>query len=256
MLYEKTKKGRSPMSASINPDIITDGLVLCLDAGNSASYPGSGSTWYDLSGNANHVTLYNSVSFSNNKFLNGDATNAYGRTTNELDLTGLSAITVISVFKKNTSTGLILYEHTINWNTVNSYNGVNYGGFGLALDTDGNTNTSNLNHMQLRGNTGYSGKNFASNNTENQHWSVIHDFSSAGASETSAYYKGILLSGSGGQNSNNTGAFVKDYLYLWSRAGTSGFNDTFLSILMIYNRALTSTEISQNYNAIKGRYGL
>ena len=39
------------MSYSNGPRIATDGLVLCLDAGNSKSYSGSGTTWNDLSGN-------------------------------------------------------------------------------------------------------------------------------------------------------------------------------------------------------------
>ena len=47
------------------PKIVTDGLVLCLDAAIGKSYPGSGNTWYDLSGNGNNCTLYNSPSFLN-----------------------------------------------------------------------------------------------------------------------------------------------------------------------------------------------
>ena len=39
------------MGLSHSPKIVTDGLVLCLDAANAKSYPGSGTTWYDLSGN-------------------------------------------------------------------------------------------------------------------------------------------------------------------------------------------------------------
>ena len=45
------------MSISYNPRIVTDGLVLCLDAGNIKSYPGSGTTWTDLSGNGNNCTI-------------------------------------------------------------------------------------------------------------------------------------------------------------------------------------------------------
>ena len=41
------------------PHIVTDGLVLSLDAANTKSYPGSGTTWYDLSGNANHGRISN-----------------------------------------------------------------------------------------------------------------------------------------------------------------------------------------------------
>ena len=47
------------MALAHSPKIITDGLVLCLDAGNTKSYPGSGTTWTDLSGNGNNGTLTN-----------------------------------------------------------------------------------------------------------------------------------------------------------------------------------------------------
>ena len=48
----------------IGPKIVTDGLVLALDAANVKSYPGSGNTWYDLSGNGYNGTLTNSPTFS------------------------------------------------------------------------------------------------------------------------------------------------------------------------------------------------
>ena len=54
------------MSAAGGPDIIEDGLVLALDAGNVKSYPGSGTTWYDKSGNSNDGTLINGPTYSNN----------------------------------------------------------------------------------------------------------------------------------------------------------------------------------------------
>jgi hypothetical protein len=44
--------------------IVTNGLVLLLDAGNPASYPGSGTTWFDLSGNGNNGTLVNGVGYN------------------------------------------------------------------------------------------------------------------------------------------------------------------------------------------------
>ena len=46
------------MGCSSGPDIIEDGLVLCLDAGSKRSYPGTGSTWTDLKG-VNNGTLTN-----------------------------------------------------------------------------------------------------------------------------------------------------------------------------------------------------
>ena len=47
-----------------SPKLVTNGLVLCLDAANKLSYPGSGTTWYDLSGNANNGTLTNGPTFN------------------------------------------------------------------------------------------------------------------------------------------------------------------------------------------------
>ena len=46
------------------PTIITSGLVLNLDAGNAASYPGSGTVWTDLSGNGNNGTIVNSPAYT------------------------------------------------------------------------------------------------------------------------------------------------------------------------------------------------
>ena len=67
------------------PSLVTAGLVLNLDAGNAASYPGSGTTWTDLSGRGNNGTLYNTVSYnaSNqgslvfNGYENGQGPNPY-----------------------------------------------------------------------------------------------------------------------------------------------------------------------------------
>ena len=52
------------MSAFGGPNTITDGLVLNLDAGNSKSYPGSGTTWFDKSGFGNNGTLINGPTFN------------------------------------------------------------------------------------------------------------------------------------------------------------------------------------------------
>jgi hypothetical protein len=56
------------MSNNYGPRIVTDGLVLCLDAADRNSYPGSGSTWYDLSGNNYNGTISGATftTFNNN----------------------------------------------------------------------------------------------------------------------------------------------------------------------------------------------
>ena len=53
------------MTAHAGPDAVDNGLVLALDAADTNSYPGSETTWYDLSGNSNDSTLINSPTFEN-----------------------------------------------------------------------------------------------------------------------------------------------------------------------------------------------
>ena len=89
-----------------------DTLVLHLDASNSSSYPGSGSTWTDLSGQGNHVTLTGTTySSSNGGYLIFDGNNDYG-TVPAIDLTStqftLSIWTFIQDYYQNTSLELVL----------------------------------------------------------------------------------------------------------------------------------------------------
>ncbi len=65
------------MAGSSGPDLITNGLVLALDAADKNSYLGSGTSWYDLSGNGNTGALTNSPTFnsSNGGSIAFDGTN-------------------------------------------------------------------------------------------------------------------------------------------------------------------------------------
>ena len=244
------------MALHHNPRIVTSGLVLALDAADKNSYPGSGTTWYDLSGQDNHVTLYNTPTYSNGT-ISGNGTNEYGRTTNTLDLSGLSAITVISAWKQTSTTaGGMVYEHTVNWNSTNDYSGVSYGGFGLATNTNGSNTIANVNHHQLRGNVNYGGSNATSPNTAAfQQYATVHNFAAAGGSETLVYINGAFVEDSY-TNTDNTATFGDDYLYLWSRGGTTSWSANSLAYLLIYNRALTASEITQNHYAHRSRFGL
>ena len=71
------------MGTSYNPRIVTDGLVLCLDAANARSYPGTGTTWTDLKG-GNNATMQNMSSSDfiedNAGYFSFDGTNQYFET--------------------------------------------------------------------------------------------------------------------------------------------------------------------------------
>jgi len=80
------------MGAFGGPDIITDGLVLALDAGSERSYPGTGTTWYDLSGNNFDFTIDGS-GFSYNA--GGWFDMANGGITNTENITDSTACTFV-----------------------------------------------------------------------------------------------------------------------------------------------------------------
>ena len=72
------------MGLQYSPKIITSGLVLYLDAANPKSYPGTGTSWFDLSGRNAHMTVYNGPVFTNNgpsSYILFDGINDYGLTT-------------------------------------------------------------------------------------------------------------------------------------------------------------------------------
>lgn len=93
------------MSIYGGPDIITNGLVLHLDAANSKSYPLSGTVWNDLSGNNNHATLTNGPTYSssNNGNILFDGVNDYGtiQYNSILNFSGNVPMTICIVKKTN-----------------------------------------------------------------------------------------------------------------------------------------------------------
>jgi hypothetical protein len=247
------------MAGRTAPGIIRNGLVLYLDAANPKSYPGSGTTWFDLSGNGNDFTLYNGVSYNstNGGYLIFDGTNDYCRSINTINFTSYDGLVVELVAKMNNTSIAMIYEHTSNWNSTT-------GGWGLALnDAADNSSLPNWHHMNWP--AGSATRNF--NYTQHQFWSFytntmmrINDstgriFHSNGSPLT--LYTGAA--GAGGTTnsvSQNTWVFANDYFYIGSRGGGSLFANANIASIKIYNVKLTDSTIQQNYNTTKTRFGL
>ena len=234
------------MATNYNPRIVTDGLVLALDAGNTKSYPGSGTTWTDLSGNGNHFTLYNSPSFLNG-YINFDGTNQYARSSSTLDLSSFNSVTVEIGMRVNTTVtpSGMAFEHSSNWNTQAM-------GFGLVPNSTGFlTYVSNSNHTnQINGfgvlnYTGINGTNIV---IHTNIWSKVSDITGR-----IAYINAVQRNSAATSNYSN---FRNDFFYISSRAGTSVWANHRVYFLRIYGRKLTALEILQNYNATKERYGI
>jgi hypothetical protein len=92
------------MGTFYSPNIVKDGLILCLDAGNIRSYPSSGTSFFDLSGYGNTHTIVNSPTFSNGKFVFNNTSMGF---TKSSALTGAtSTCTVVLWYKSNNDTEL------------------------------------------------------------------------------------------------------------------------------------------------------
>jgi hypothetical protein len=236
------------MSVSVGPNDATAGLVLYLDAANNKSYPGSGTAWTDLSGNGNHVTLFNSPTYGAQGFVfNG--TTQYAVTNSNLDLSGTKAIT-IEIFCKTVSTTAMILEHSTNANSNSAFfvlTGPDSGApTGVVEFTDHGAAGYNVVYTNSVLNTG--------------NWFSccgVFDRNQSGTNQNTLYTNGLLTTV---QSPTYTATITENFgsfnLYIASRAGSSTFFPGTISAIKIYNRALSATEIAQNFQAHRGRYGI
>jgi hypothetical protein len=229
-------------------DIITAGLVMHLDAGNAASYSGSGTTWRDISGFGNNGTLKNGVTFNNanNGSMVFDGVNDYFVTDSNLNLSDTDKLTIQIILKTATSSPeRMIMEHSVNWNSNNSFG----------------TITTNTGKMQFTDhNQGYNVSNTTITITDNN-WhllSATSDRSLGAINQNAIYIDGNLSSvtNTAGLLTDNSGNYANLPLYLASRAGTNYFFNGNIAQILIYKRVLTALEIQQNFNAVKLKYGL
>ena len=224
------------MSVSGGPDIITDGLILSLDAANNKSYPRSGNIWYDLSNNGKNGSLINNPTFdsANNGNIAFNGINNFINTSYTLPNTNY---TISVVFKIN------VFSTTYNRGIFSTFSTSNFNGIYFADSGNQSTPTSNM-WFWVDSNSVYFFPYIFATNT----WYFIA-FSITGG-QIYAYLNGRLVY----QVTNTT--THKDTLNL----GRSRFNENYLngniSLTQIHNRALSANEILQNYNALKGRFNL
>jgi len=224
------------MAINYNPRIVTDGLILALDAGNTKSYPGSGTTWTDLSGNGNNGTLTNGPTFDsgNGGSIVFDGSNDVVNCGNDSTLSP-SEIT-LSI-----------------WCNPSGFGEGNFGRFFQKVDQYvfffDNTGGSGTNGIRFGAQTGSSQVYTVSNVVTLNEWA---NFAVSLSGSTASFYKnGSLVGSSGGFSSLPSTS--NDLTFGNNTALTRTFNGK-LSQGLIYNRGLTASEIQQNYNALRGRY--
>jgi len=224
-------------------NIIRNGLVLALDAASRNSYPGSGTTWTDLSGNNNNGTLAGSPTYTSNPGFFTFAPSTKNVST-ALSNISLSAATFIAwAYPTQTQANY----------TAVIFNRTGFGG-STALATGMDLYTSNS--VGYHWNDTIASYNWNSGlYMPNNQWSMI--VMSINSSTATAY----LCQSSGITSATNTASHVSlsglnfyiacDPADLPLRTFTGN-----IAIAQIYNRALSATEIAQNFNATKSRFNL
>jgi len=230
--------------------IVRDGLVLDLDAGNTASYSGSGTTWTDLSSYGNTGTLTNGPTYSsaNGGSIVFDGVNDYVENTSpNLGISGDASVTLSCWFYFTGTSSAGSY-----WSLLS------YGNGPSALDTFALAiyDVYRLAFAFNGGNQAISNQNVITTNT----WYNIVGTKTPGAinTTTNLYLNGsqISIASAPTGTPNVTSRVMRVGRWTNDGVGNEYYFTGRVANVQIYNRALTATEISQNYNALKGRFGL
>jgi hypothetical protein len=225
------------MAIVYNPSIIRNGLLLHLDAANVKSYPGSGTTWNDLSGNRNNSSLLNGVGYSadNKGSMIFDGTNDWidcgnAQIFSPANLTASIMVRCNSfstrphIFGRGSGTAGNFYMVVETNSVFRFYNDV---GADWAIATS--TAAFPLNTWT--------------------YVTVTHD-----GTTSSIYYNGIL------QNSGSRVGSLRNWqsntLQIGNIINSGQILNGNVSLAQLYDRALTAAEIRRNFEAIRGRYGI
>jgi hypothetical protein len=232
------------MSINYNPQIVTEDLTLYLDAGNTKSYPGSGTTCTDLTGRGNNGTLTNGPTYSssNGGSIVFDGTDDY-----------IEGTIPSSIFTRPHSISCWFYRETVKeWSGLFS-NNVNTTSCSIFTFIS-TTNSLGTNQAGIDGTS--IAVDLGANHLNKWIYAVITyaGVSSGSAVNVYAHKDGSLLTASGSLYWNMSSSSS----YYIGRHWTSGVqvHDGFISNLSVYGKVLTSAEIQQNFNALRGRFGV
>ena len=226
------------MGVGYNPKIVTNGLILCVDSINRKSYPGSGTTWTDISAVSPAITLQSGITYNSGGFLTFDGTsNGYA----DFSVSGLSTVVTIEMlvklktFSSAMPLGWGLYD-IYGASGAFGYNTANSDVYGLSASTV--TNLGLLNNwkhyvFEMRSDVSYTNNKIYVNSQ----------------SQTLSQVLGSENTGARTFNSGN------GRLAGW-RNDTGYRMSMDLAVFRVYNRILSVEEIQQNFNALRGRFDI
>lgn len=238
--------------------IVTNGLVLHLDAGIPESYPLSGTTWYDLSGNSDG-TITNGPTYNNQSggVINFDGVNDHINLGTQVISLAPNAFSVEGFFKTSALSAEDTYQNI--WGAGRISTSSNFTGISIGNLTGGYADESfhamiNAGTLQMYVREGsgfyFDGKyhHFVVNVSPGNNTIYID-----GVQKTVTYAAGSIDTDVGGLD-----GFTNDAIYVGRRAfdASAGHFNGNIPLVRMYNRALSPAEIAQNFNAQRARFGI
>ena len=221
------------------PNIVTDGLVLALDAGSGRSYDGT-TSWNDLSSNKSVYTLNNGVTYQsiNGGVFDFDGVDDYASTSSAPLSAGATTYSIEAVFKADSTGTQVVWEQ------------------GSTAQTSGkrvcmillSTGTGGFNGQNADFQTSV---NYSINTWYN--WLITVD-TSLSSNKIKIYVNGVLSAQGNPSATLNAGA---DGARVGNKLSNSTEDfDGNIALVRTYNRVLTAAEVLQNFNAQKSRFGI
>ena len=240
------------MGAYVGPEVVTNGLVLCLDAANPKSYSGTGTSWFDVSSEQNHGTLVNSPVYST------DNSGRFNFTASSDQYATVQHTSKLSdeIFSQTLFSTL---ESWVNVSTFQNWTCMINQAFGASYsNTTGPGLWSNSTGYQFVVAAGVNsnptgGSRTLSYTANTNQW--YHIAGTIQGTDMRMYVNGVL------HQSTTTSILPvtsnTSTITIGKRATTASPSIAgSLSQIRIYNRPLLATEILQNFNATRGRFGI
>ena len=240
------------MGINYNPKIVKEGLVLCLDAANPRSYTNGSTTWLDLSGIGNNGTLTNGLTYSSNNlgYFSFDGVNDYISIPSQFD--AQSPLTGYGSFNGADTNAFSLEL----WIKTSQISGNSVHDAPHLVGRNNNDIYSNLTLFNgyvyfVHYNQAWLGNLKSTTMVSDNVWHQVVYVNNT--NETGIIYIDGVNEVSGSSSISGINYFSPDYI------GTGWRNRYYqgnIANCKFYDKSLTASEIKQNYNALRGRFGL
>jgi hypothetical protein len=242
------------MALGHGASIVRSGLVMHLDAANTKSYPGTGTTWTDLSGNSNNGILLNGVGYSSDYkgAMTFDGSDDQVSVSNNTSLQNTFSTNSFSITSVSKTINLIyprsafpfwLQSYVLNgtWAINNqglsSGDGSNESSFNIEVNNGGTYFLASVNHTTVL----------------EVPYMRTFVFDRSNGFTFKYYVNGVFLGEA--TNTNITGSIYTSGGFVFGNMWGWAFNGSLYN-LMIHSKELSAVEIKQNFEALRGRYGI